>query len=139
MQTWLVFSLLSAVFAALTTIFAKIGMKGVDSNLATFIRVLFIVPFAFALVAIQGTLKGVNKFSTTTWVFLFLSALATGLSWLFYFKALQMGEVHKVVPIDKLSFVLSIILGVVLFHESITPAGVVGIVLMVCGMLFLLQ
>lgn len=132
-MNWLLFALLSAVFAALTSIFAKLGMKGVDSNLATFIRILIIVPFAFTIVLVQGTMKDLHKFSPTTWTFLILSALATGLSWLFYFRALQLGDVHKVVPIDKLSFVLAIILGVVLFKEKITMPGAVGIVFLLLG------
>lgn len=132
-MNWLLFALLSAVFAALTSIFAKLGMKGVDSNLATFIRILIIVPFAFTIVLVQGTMKDLHKFSPTTWTFLILSALATGLSWLFYFRALQLGDVHKVVPIDKLSFVLAIILGVALFKEKITMSGMMGIAFLLLG------
>ena len=132
-MNWLLFALLSAVFAALTSIFAKLGMKGVDSNLATFIRILIIVPFAFTIVLIQGTMKDIHKFSPTTWTFLILSALATGFSWLFYFRALQLGDVHKVVPIDKLSFVLAIILGVALFKEKITMSGMMGVVFLLLG------
>lgn len=132
-MNWLLFALLSAVFAALTSIFAKLGMKGVDSNLATFIRILIIVPFAFTIVLVQGTMKDLLKFSPTTWTFLILSALATGMSWLFYFRALQLGDVHKVVPIDKLSFVLAILLGIVLFKETITMPGAVGIVFLLLG------
>lgn len=132
-MNWLLFALLSAVFAALTSIFAKLGMKGVDSNLATFIRILIIVPFAFTIVLVQGTMKDLHKFSPTTWTFLILSALATGMSWLFYFRALQLGDVHKVVPIDKLSFVLAILLGIVLFKEKVTMPGAVGIVFLLLG------
>lgn len=135
-MNWLVFALLSATFAALTSIFAKIGMKGVNSDLATFIRVLIIVPFTLTLVLIQGAQKDLAKFTTTTWIFLVLSAIATGLSWLFYFRALQIGDVHKVVPIDKLSFVLSIILGVLLFKEKLTIAGMFGIGLLILGTFF---
>lgn len=130
---WLVFALLSAVFAAFTAILAKIGMKGVDSNLATFVRILVIVPFALTIVLIQGTLKDASKFSTSTWVFLLLSGIATGLSWLFYFRALQIGDVHKVVPIDKLSFALSIVLGILIFKEKISVAGVVGVLFLLAG------
>ncbi len=132
-MNWLIFAFLSAVFAALTSIFAKLGMKGVDSNLATFIRILVIVPFAFTIVLVQGTMKDIHKFSPTTWTFLILSALATGLSWLFYFRALQLGDVHKVVPIDKLSFVLAILLGIIVFKEKITMPGAVGIVFLLLG------
>ena len=132
-MNWLLFAVLSAVFAALTSIFAKIGVKGVNSDLATFIRVLVIVPFTLTLVLIQGAQKDLAKFTTTTWIFLVLSAIATGLSWLFYFRALQVGDVHKVVPIDKLSFVLSIVLGILLFKEKITGPGVIGIGLLILG------
>ncbi len=132
-MNWLVFAVLSAVFAALTSIFAKIGMKGVNSDLATFIRVLVIVPFTLTLVLIQGAQKDLAKFTTITWIFLVLSAIATGLSWLFYFRALQIGDVHKVVPIDKLSFVLSIILGVLLFKEKLSMTGMFGVGLLILG------
>ena len=132
-MNWLLFASLSAVFAALTSIFAKIGMKGVESNLATLFRTLVIVPFIFLLVMFQGNIKDVSKFSTTTWVFLVLSGLATGLSWLFYFRALQIGDVHKVVPIDKLSFVLAILLGIVLFHEKISSSGWLGVGFLLLG------
>ncbi len=132
-MNWLVFAVLSAVFAALTSIFAKIGMKGVNSDLATFIRVLVIVPFTLTLVLIQGAQKNLAKFTTITWIFLVLSAIATGLSWLFYFRALQIGDVHKVVPIDKLSFVLSIILGVLLFKEKLSMTGMFGVGLLILG------
>lgn len=132
---WLLFAILSAVFAALTSIFAKIGMKGVNSDLATLIRVLVIVPFTLTLVLIQGVQKDLSKFTTTTWIFLVLSALATGLSWLFYFRALQIGDVHKVVPIDKLSFVLSILLGITLFKEKLSAPGLIGVILLIAGTL----
>ncbi len=130
---WLVFAILSAVFAALTSIFAKIGMQGVNSNLATFLRVLIILPFTLTIVLVEGTLKEIHKFTPFTMLFLVLSALATGLSWLFYFRALQIGDIHKVVPIDKLSFVLSIILGILIFKEKITPTGTLGIVFLLIG------
>lgn len=132
-MNWLIFALLSATFAALTSIFAKIGMKGVNSDLATFIRVLVIVPFTLTLVLIQGAQKDLAKFTATTWIFLILSAIATGLSWLFYFRALQVGDIHKVVPIDKLSFVLSIILGVLVFKEKLTVPGMFGVGLLILG------
>lgn len=132
-MSWLLFAVLSAVFAALTSIFAKIGMKGVDSNLATFLRVLVILPFTFTIVMVQGTLKGVSKFTPTTLIFLILSGIATGLSWLFYFRALQIGDVHKVVPIDKLSFVLSIILGIILFKEHVSLTGWIGVFFLLIG------
>ncbi len=130
---WFLFALLSALFASLVSIFAKIGMKGIDSNLATFFRILVILPFAFLLVFIQGTLKDFTKFTPTTWIFLILSGLATGLSWLFYFRALQIGDVSKVVPIDKLSFVFAIVLGIMIFKERITGYGMLGISLLLAG------
>jgi len=132
-MNWLVLAFLSAIFAALTSIFAKVGMKGVESNLATLIRTLVIVPSIFLLVFIQGNMKDVQKFSPTTWIFLVLSGLATGLSWLFYFRALQIGDVHKVVPIDKLSFVFAIILGIMFFNEKISVTGWVGVGFLLLG------
>lgn len=130
---WFLFACLSAVFAALTAIFAKIGMQGVNSNLATFLRVLVILPFTFTIVLVEGTLKQVGKFPPVTLLFLVLSAVATGLSWLFYFRALQIGDIHKVVPIDRLSFFLSIILGIILFKEKISGVGIVGLVFLLLG------
>jgi transporter family protein len=94
-----------------------------------------IVPFTLTLVLIQGVQKDLSKFTTTTWIFLVLSALATGLSWLFYFRALQIGDVHKVVPIDKLSFVLSILLGITLFKEKLSAPGWIGVILLIVGTL----
>ena len=134
-MSWLLPAVLSALFASLVTIFAKVGIKGVDSNLATLVRTLVILPFIFFIVLAQGHLKEISSLSKTTLIFLVLSGLATGLSWLFYFRALQIGDVHKVVPIDKLSFVLSILLGVLVFHEKISAYGIVGIVLLVLGTL----
>ena len=132
---WLLFAFLSAVFAALTSILAKIGIKGVDSNLATAIRTTVILIFAWGIVFAQGLSSKIGDFSKTTWIFLILSGLATGLSWLFYFRALQLGEASKVVPIDKLSLILTIILAGVLLHEKITLPIVFGSILMTIGAL----
>lgn len=135
MNGWLFFALLSAVFAAATSILAKIGIKGVDSNLATAIRTVVILVFAWGIVLFQGTIKQLGDLSRTTWIFLILSGLATGLSWLFYFRALQLGEASKVVPIDKLSLVLAVIMAVVFLQEKLTVATVVGSGLITIGVL----
>ena len=135
MNGWLFFALLSAVFAAATSILAKIGIKGVDSNLATAIRTVVILVFAWGIVLFQGTIKELSGLSRTTWIFLVLSGLATGLSWLFYFRALQLGEASKVVPIDKLSLVLAVIMAVVFLQEKLTIATVVGSGLITIGVL----
>lgn len=135
MQSWILFALLSAVFAAATSILAKIGIKGVDSNLATAVRTIVITAFAWGIVWAQGTIKQVTSMSKTTWVFLILSGLATGLSWLFYFRALQLGEASKVVPIDKLSLVLAVIMAVVFLHEKLTWSTIVGSILITVGVL----
>ncbi len=136
-MNWLNLALLSAVFAALTSILAKIGLKNVDSNLATAIRTSVIVVFAWGLVLIQGSVKEVATLSRTTWIFLILSGLATGLSWLFYFRALQVGEAAKVVPIDKLSLVMTIILATLLLKEKVTILGWLGAGLMTLGAILL--
>ncbi len=132
---WLLFALLSAVFAAATSILAKIGIKGVDSNLATAIRTVVIVVFAWGIVLAQGTAKQLGSLSRTTWIFLIMSGLATGLSWIFYFRALQLGEASKVVPIDKLSLVLAVIMAVVFLQEKLTVATAVGSTLITIGVL----
>jgi len=127
MPTWLIYAFLSAVFAATTSILAKIGIAGVDSNLATAIRTIVILFFAWMLVAYQGHLKDVTTLNRTNLIFLVLSGLATGLSWLFYFKALQVGEVSKVVPIDKLSLVLAIIIAATFLKEKVSLLGWLGV------------
>lgn len=132
---WIVYALLSAVFAAATSILAKIGIKGVDSNLATAIRTVVITIFAWGIVLAQGTGKNLFLLSKTTWIFLGLSGLATGLSWLFYFRALQLGEASKVVPIDKLSLVLAVIMAVIFLHEKLTMPTAVGSILITAGVL----
>lgn len=132
-MTWFVYAILSALFAALTAILAKIGIKNVDSNLATAIRTIVIVFFAWGIVMFQGTFKEISTISRFSLIFLILSGLATGLSWIFYFKALQIGEVSHVSPIDKLSLALTIILAVIILKEKITIQAAIGIVLMSIG------
>lgn len=132
-MSWLVYAFLSAFFAALTAILAKVGIQGIDSNLATAIRTIVVLVFIWGIVFFQGSLKDVGSISKPAWLFLILSGLATGLSWIFYFRALQMGEAAKVVPIDKLSLVLTIILAAVLLKEKVTMMMVIGAVLMSLG------
>src|SRR3989339_96045 len=134
---WFLFALLSAVFAAATSILAKIGIKDVNSNLATAIRTVVITFFAWGIVLAQGTFSQIKSLSRTTIVFLVLSGLATGLSWLFYFRALQLGEASKVVPIDKLSLVLTIIMAFVFLKEKASLQVIFGAVLMTLGTLII--
>lgn len=134
---WLVFAILSAVFAALTSILAKVGIEGVGSNLATAIRTLVVVGLAWIMVFITGEQAGFSDISRKSWIFLILSGLATGLSWLCYYKAIQIGDVSKVVPIDKLSVVITLILAFVFLHESFSVKSVIGIVLITAGTLFM--
>jgi transporter family protein len=130
---WLVFALLSAVFAAITAILAKIGVEGVNSNLATAIRTVIITVFAWSIVFFQKGFDGLGTISRRTMMFLVLSGLATGLSWIFYFRALQLGNASKVVPIDKLSLVLTIIFAALFLSEKVTLTMVLGGVLMSVG------
>jgi transporter family protein len=132
-MNWATYAILSAVFASLVAIFGKIGIKGVDSNLAVALRTVVIVFFAWGIVLIQGNWSDVFKISKFSYLFIFLSALATGLSWMFYFKALQLGEVSRVVPIDKLSIVLTIILAFVFLAEKPTLGNVLGGLLVTAG------
>lgn len=132
-MSWLIYALLSAFFAALTTILAKIGVKNVDSNLATAIRTLVIIVFAWGIVFFQGTTKQIGSLSPYTTFFLVLSGIATGLSWLFYFRALQLGDAAKVSPIDKMSLVLTIVLAAILLKEKISWQVGIGAVLMTAG------
>jgi bacterial/archaeal transporter family protein len=132
-MSWLFFALLAALFAALTAILAKIGVRDVDSNLATAIRTVVILVFAWGIVFAQGTAGKLTSISKEAWIFLVLSGIATGLSWLFYFRALQIGEASRVVPVDKFSLILTIILAAVILHERITlPIGI-GAVLVTAG------
>ena len=117
---WMIFAVLSAVFAALTSILAKIGIEGVNSNLATAIRIIVVVIMAWGMVFLTHAQNGLAEISKKSWIFLILSGLATGASWLCYYKALQMGDASKVVPIDKLSVVITLILAFVFLHEQFT-------------------
>ena len=132
---WLWLALGSAIFAALTSILAKVGIEGVNSNLATAIRTVVVVIMAWGMVFLTNTQSGIGEISRKSWIFLILSGLATGASWVCYYKALQVGEVSKVVPIDKLSVVITLILAFVLLHEQLTPKSVVGCVLIGIGTL----
>ena len=135
---WLVFAILSAVFAALTSILAKVGIDGVNSNLATAVRTLVVVVMAWLMVFITHAQSGLPEISKKSWIFLILSGLATGASWLCYYKALQLGEASKVVPIDKLSVVITIILAFVFLHEEFTPKSIIGCILIAAGTLVML-
>ena len=132
-MNWLTAALLSAFFAGITAILAKIGVKDVNSNLATAIRTIVILLFAWGIVFFQGTHKQIAGISQTSLVFLILSAVATGLSWLFYFRALQLGEAAKVAPIDKLSLVFTIILAIFILKEKVTWPVFLGALLMSIG------
>lgn len=132
---WFVFAILSAVFAALTSILAKVGIEGVNSNLATAIRTMVVVVMSWIMVFITNSQGGLTCIGKKSWIFLVLSGLATGASWLCYYKALQMGTVSKVVPIDKLSVVITLILGFVFLHEQFTVKSLIGCVLIGAGTL----
>ncbi|PGH20919.1 hypothetical protein RN96_07495 [Fusobacterium polymorphum] len=130
---WFVFAILSSIFAALTSILAKIGIEGVNSNLATAVRTIVVVLMAWFMVFITGNQNGIVDISKKSWLFLILSGLATGASWLCYYKALQLGEASKVVPIDKLSIVITIILAFVFLGEQITLKTLIGCSLIIAG------
>ena len=132
---WFAFALLSAIFAALTSILAKVGIDGVNSNLATAIRTVVVVVMAWGMVFLTNAQKGLSEIDTKSWIFLILSGLATGASWLCYYKALQMGEASKVVPIDKLSVVITLILAFVFLHEQFTYKSLIGCILIGIGTL----
>lgn len=134
---WAVFAVLSAVFAALTSILAKIGIENVDSNLATAVRTVVVVGMSWLMVFITNAQSGLSSISKKSWIFLILSGLATGASWLCYYKAIQMGEVSKVVPIDKLSIVITLILAVVFLHEDFNAKSIIGAVLITAGTLIM--
>lgn len=134
---WFVFALLSAVFAALTSILAKVGIEGVNSNLATALRTIVVLAMAWGMVFLTNAQGGISAISKKSWLFLVLSGLATGASWLCYYKALQMGEASKVVPIDKLSVVITLILAFAFLHESFTSKSVIGAVLITAGTLIM--
>jgi len=132
---WLLFASLSALFAALTSILAKIGIQGVNSNLATAIRTVVVVVMAWGMVFLTHAQSGLGEISRKSWLFLILSGLATGASWLCYYRALQVGEASKVVPIDKLSVVLTLVLAFVFLHEEFTPKALLGCILIGAGTL----
>ena len=132
---WAVFALLSAVFAALTSILAKVGIDGVNSNLATAIRTVVVLAMAWGMVFLTNAQRGIQEISRKSWLFLILSGLATGASWLCYYKALQMGEASKVVPIDKMSVVITMILAFVFLRVSVTAKSLIGTALITVGTL----
>lgn len=134
---WFVFALLSAVFAALTSILAKVGIEGVNSNLATAIRTVVVLVMAWGMVFVTNTQGGLTDISKKSWLFLILSGLATGASWLCYYRALQIGEASKVVPIDKLSVVITLVLAFVFLHERFTPKSLIGCLLNGAGTLLM--
>lgn len=132
---WFVFALLSALFAALTSVLAKVGIDGVNSNLATAIRTLVVLAMAWGMVFLTNAQGGISEISKKSWLFLILSGLATGASWLCYYRALQMGEASKVVPIDKLSVVITLVLSWALLHEKFTARSWIGCLLIGAGTL----
>lgn len=134
---WFIFALLSAIFAALTSILAKVGIEGVNSNLATAIRTVVVVGMAWLMVLVTGAQSGLSEISRKSWLFLILSGLATGASWLCYYRALQVGEASKVVPVDKLSVVITLVLAFVFLHESFTPKSIIGCILITAGTLIM--
>lgn len=134
---WLVFAALSAVFAALTSILAKVGIENVNSNLATAIRTIVVVIMAWGMVFLTHAESGIAEISRKSWIFLILSGLATGASWLCYYRALQLGEASKVVPIDKLSVVLTLVLAFIFLHEEFTAKSLIGCILIGAGTLIM--
>lgn len=134
---WFVFALLSAVFAALTSILAKVGIDGVNSNLATALRTVVVLVMAWGMVFLTNSQSGISEISKKSWLFLILSGLATGASWLCYYKALQIGDASKVVPVDKLSVVITLVLAFVFLHEQFTMKSVVGCILIGIGTLIM--
>lgn len=134
---WLVFALLSAVFAALTSILAKVGISGVNSNLATALRTVVVLVMAWGMVFVTNAQGGITDISRKSWVFLILSGLATGASWLCYYYALQIGEASRVVPVDKLSVVVTLVLAFVFLHEKFTVHSLIGCILIGAGTLLM--
>lgn len=134
---WFILALLSAVFAALTSILAKVGIEGVNSNLATAIRTVVVVAMAWGMVFLTHAQSGISQISRKSWLFLILSGLATGASWLCYYRALQIGDASKVVPIDKLSVVITLVLAFVFLHEEFTAKSLIGCLLIGAGTLFM--
>ena len=134
---WMILAILSAVFAALTYILAKVGIEGVNANLATAIRTCVVVIMAWGMVFLTDAQGGIGSISRRSWLFLILSGLATGASWLCYYRALQMGDASKVVPIDKLSVVITLVLAFVFLHEKVTAKSIIGCVLITAGTLLM--
>ena len=134
---WFVFAILSAIFAALTSILAKVGIEGVNSNLATAIRTVVVVAMSWGMVFLTNSQNGITEISRKSWIFLILSGLATGASWLCYYKALQIGDASKVVPIDKLSVVITLVLAFVFLHEDFTIKSLIGCILIGIGTLIM--
>ena len=134
---WFILALLSAIFAALTSILAKVGIEGVNSNLATAIRTVVVVIMAWGMVFITNAQNGIAEISKRSWLFLVLSGLATGASWLCYYKALQTGDASKVVPVDKLSVVITLVLAFVFLHEQFTTKSLIGCILIGIGTLIM--
>ena len=134
---WFVFALLSAIFAALTSILAKVGIDGVNSNLATAIRTVVVVVMAWGMVFLTNTQSGITEISKKSWFFLILSGIATGASWLCYYRALQVGEASKVVTIDKLSVVITLVLAFIFLHEQFTVKSLIGCILIGIGTLIM--
>jgi len=135
---WWIYALFSAFFAALTAIFAKVGIKGVDTDLATAIRTAIILVIAWGIAIVRGTTNGIGSLTKTNWIFLVLSGCATGLSWICYFKALQLGKVSQVAPVDKLSVALAIIIAVIFLKEPISLKQGLGAALIITGTLVLI-
>ena len=136
---WFVLALLSAIFAALTSILAKVGIEGVNSNLATAIRTVVVVAMSWGMVFLTNSQNGITEISRKSWIFLILSGLATGASWLCYYKALQIGDASKVVPIDKLSVVITLVLAFVFLHEDFTIKSLIGCILIGIGTLIMVM
>ena len=134
---WFVFAILSAVFAALTSILAKVGIDGVNSNLATAIRTVVVVVMSWGMVFLTNSQSGITEISKKSWIFLILSGLATGASWLCYYRALQIGDASKVVPIDKLSVVITLVLAFAFLHEQFTAKSLIGCILIGIGTLIM--
>lgn len=136
---WLVFAILSSVFAALTSILAKIGIDGVNSNLATAIRTAVVLAMSWLMVFVTGAQSGISEINKRSWMFLISSGLATGASWLCYYKALQIGEASKVVPIDKMSVVFTLILAFIFLHEQFTAKTLAGMILLTAGTILIIK
>ena len=131
----LVYAILTAVFAALTSILAKVGIADVNSTLATAIRTVVVLAMSWGMVFLTKVQSGISEISRRSWIFLILSGLATGASWLFYYRALQLGEVSKVAPIDKMSIVITLVLAFIFLHEQFTAKSLIGAILLTAGTL----